>query len=95
VFLLSPRRFGKSSLVGLALLKLKKRHIRTVSITVSGDFASEFITSTLKWSKYWENDRVHARRPFVAVPQSSKIDALLQKYLPELFAEIQLAPGRW
>ncbi len=34
----------------------------------AGDFASEFITSTLKWSKYWENDRVHARRPFVSVP---------------------------
>jgi gamma-glutamylcyclotransferase (GGCT)/AIG2-like uncharacterized protein YtfP len=61
----------------------------------AGDFASEFITSTLKWSKYWENDRVHARRPFVGVPQSSKIDALLQKHLPKLFAEIQLAPGRW
>jgi predicted AAA+ superfamily ATPase len=33
VFLLSPRRFGKSSLVALALLKLQKRHIRTVSLT--------------------------------------------------------------
>ena len=35
VFLLSPRRFGKSSLVALALLKLKKKHIHTVSLTVS------------------------------------------------------------
>jgi cation transport regulator ChaC len=61
----------------------------------AGEFASEFITSTLKWSKYWENDRVHPRRPFVAVPQWSTIDALLQKHLRELFAEIQLAPGRW
>jgi uncharacterized protein len=34
-FLLSPRRFGKSSLVALALLKLSKRHIHCVSITVS------------------------------------------------------------
>ena len=33
VFLLSPRRFGKSSLVAVALLQLKKRHIRTVSLT--------------------------------------------------------------
>ena len=32
VFLLSPRRFGKSSLVALALLKLKKRHIHTGEI---------------------------------------------------------------
>jgi hypothetical protein len=29
------------------------------------------------------------------VPLASKIDHLLQKDLPELFAEIQLAPGRW
>ncbi len=35
VFLLSPRRFGKSSLVTMCLLKLRKQHIRTVFITVS------------------------------------------------------------
>ena len=35
VFWLFPRRFGKSSLVALALLKLKKRHIHTVNLTVS------------------------------------------------------------
>jgi hypothetical protein len=61
----------------------------------AGDFASEFITSTQKWSKYWENDRVNPRRPFVTVPQYAVIDALLQKHLPELFAEMQLAPGHW
>ena len=35
LFLLSPRRFGKSSLVALALLKLEKKHVRTVNVTVS------------------------------------------------------------
>jgi len=46
--------------------------------------------------KYWENDRVNPRRSsFAGVPLASKIDHLLQKHLPELFAEIQLAPGRW
>lgn len=35
VFLLSPRRFGKSSLVAVVLLQLKKRHIHTVNLTVS------------------------------------------------------------
>jgi len=59
------------------------------------DFAAEFIASTQQWSKYWENDRVNARRPFVTVPLYWKIDALLQKQLPQLFSEIQLAPGRW
>jgi AAA+ ATPase superfamily predicted ATPase len=38
VFLLSPRRFGKSSLVAVALFKLKKRHIHTVNLTVSSYF---------------------------------------------------------
>jgi gamma-glutamylcyclotransferase (GGCT)/AIG2-like uncharacterized protein YtfP len=61
----------------------------------AGDFAREFIVSTQEWSKYWENDRVNPRRPFVPVPLFAKIDALLQKHLPKLFAEIQLAPGRW
>ncbi|HUK19287.1 MAG TPA: gamma-glutamylcyclotransferase family protein [Bryobacteraceae bacterium] len=61
----------------------------------AGDFAREFIESTQAWSKYWENDRVHPRRPFVSVPLSSQIDALLQKHLPKLFAQIQLAPGHW
>jgi len=61
----------------------------------AGDFAVEFITSTQKWSEYWENDRVNARRPFLAVPQFWTIDHLLQKHLPDLFAKIQLAPGRW
>lgn len=60
-----------------------------------GDFAREFITSTTGWSQYWENDRVHARRPFIAAPLDRKIDALINKELPQLFSEIQLAPGRW
>lgn len=61
----------------------------------AGDFADEFIESTREWSNDWENDRVSPRRPFVTVPLSAKIDALLQKHLPKLFAGIQLAPGHW
>jgi gamma-glutamylcyclotransferase (GGCT)/AIG2-like uncharacterized protein YtfP len=60
----------------------------------AGDFAREFIESTQEWSVYWENDRVQPRRPFT-VPNAWKIDALLQKHLPKLFAAIQLAPGHW
>ena len=37
---------------------------------------------------------VRARAPFT-VPAASKIDKLLETHLPTLFAEIQLAPGRW
>ena len=59
VFLLSPRRFGKSSLVALALLKLKKRHIRTASLTVSSyatyaQFLEKFAEKILRAAGPWE-----------------------------------------
>jgi cation transport regulator ChaC len=59
------------------------------------DFALEFIKSTKEWSKFWENDRVHPRRAPFTVPDAPKIDKLLKEHLPDLFDEIQLAPGRW
>src|SRR6184192_4503474 len=59
VFLLSPRRFGKSSLVALALLKLKKRHVRTVSLTVSSyasytQLLEKFAEKVLRAAGPWE-----------------------------------------
>lgn len=59
VFLLSPRRFGKSSLVAMALLKLKKRHIHTVSLTVSSyssyaQFLEKFAEKVLRAAGPWE-----------------------------------------
>jgi hypothetical protein len=59
VFLLSPRRFGKSSLVTMALLKLKKRHIRTVNLTVSSyssyaQFLEKFAEKVLRAAGPWE-----------------------------------------
>jgi len=59
VFLLSPRRFGKSSLVSVAMLKLKKRHIRTVSLTVSSyssytQFLEKFAEKVLRAAGPWE-----------------------------------------
>ena len=59
VFLLSPRRFGKSSLVGLALLKLQKRHIHTVSLTVSSyasyvQFLEKFAEKVLRAAGPWD-----------------------------------------
>ena len=63
LFLLSPRRFGKSSLVALALLRLEKRHIRTVNITVSSyasyeQFLEKFAERVLRSAGSW--DRVKA-----------------------------------
>src|SRR5579885_2751577 len=59
IFLLSPRRFGKSSLVALALLKLKKRHIHTVSLTVSSyasyaQFLEKFAERILRAAGPWD-----------------------------------------
>lgn len=59
VFLLSPRRFGKSSLVSVAFLKLQKRHIRTVSLTVSSyssytQFLEKFAEKVLRAAGPWE-----------------------------------------
>jgi uncharacterized protein len=58
IFLLSPRRFGKSSLVSMALLKLRKRHIRTVSLTVSSyssytPFLEKFAEKVLRAAGPW------------------------------------------
>jgi hypothetical protein len=59
LFLLSPRRFGKSSLVSLALLKLEKRHVRTVNITVSSyanydQFLEKFAERALRSAGSWD-----------------------------------------
>ena len=59
VFLLSPRRFGKSSLVAMALLKLKKRHIHTVNLTVSSyssyaQFLEKFAEKVLRAAGPWD-----------------------------------------
>jgi len=59
IFLLSPRRFGKSSLVALALLKLKKRHIHTVNLTVSSyssyaQFLEKFAERVLRAAGPWD-----------------------------------------
>lgn len=67
VFLLSPRRFGKSSLVALALLKLKKRHIHTVTLTVSSyssyaQFLEKFAEKVLRAAGPWERVKNWASR---------------------------------
>src|SRR5271170_714474 len=59
IFLLSPRRFGKSSLVALALLKLGKKHIHTVSLTVSSyssyaQFLEKFAEKVLRAAGPWD-----------------------------------------
>jgi len=59
VFLLSSRRFGKSSLVAMAMLKLQKRHVRTVTIPVSSyasysQLLEKFAEKVLQAAGPWE-----------------------------------------
>ena len=43
------------------------------------EFPKQCVETTTEWSKYWVNDRVHARRPFL-VPNFYKIDNLLSNF---------------
>jgi hypothetical protein len=47
------------------------------------DFAIEFINSTFFWSKFWVNDRIYPRRPFIFRPNAYKIDTLLKENLED------------
>jgi len=79
VFLLSPRRFGKSSLVSLALLKLQKRHIHTVNLTVSSyssytQFLEKFAEKVLRAGGSWERVKGLVRRFVQRVKPVAKVD---------------------
>ena len=45
----------------------------------AGGFVQEFIKTTTGWNKYWVNDRLYPRRPFIYVPNAETIDKALQK----------------
>ena len=41
-------------------------------------FTQEFIKTSTGWNKYWVNDRLYPRRPFIYCPNSSVIDRALE-----------------
>jgi hypothetical protein len=41
-------------------------------------YVQEFIKTSTGWNKYWVNDRLYPRRPFIYCPNSSAIDKALQ-----------------
>lgn len=60
-------------------------------------FTREFFRTTEKWSKYWVNDRVYPRRPFIFQPNSKNIDDAI-KAAPEtaqLYYEVEIEPASW
>jgi len=60
-------------------------------------FTQELIKLTDAWSRYWVNDRLYPRRPFIFQPSATAIDGAL-KAAPktaELFYEGELEPATW
>lgn len=53
-------------------------------------FAEECVGSTHGWSKFWMNDRIYPRRPFIYQPNAMAIDKLLQRKLPAQFKAIRI-----
>ncbi len=79
VFLLSPRRFGKSSLASMALLRLRKKHIHTVNITVSsyatyGQFLEKFAEKVLRAAGTWDHVKDLVRRFVQRVKPQASLD---------------------
>lgn len=53
-------------------------------------FAQQCLATTHDWSKYWVNDRLYPRRPFIHQPKSRAIDLLLSQQLPAFFSHIKI-----
>ena len=51
-------------------------------------FAREIIETTKGWDKFWLDDRVLPRRPWVYDKQYSAVDALLARYAPDYAARL-------
>lgn len=45
------------------------------------EFTADFIQSTFYWSRFWVNDRIYPRRPFIYRPNAYEIDKLLKENL--------------
>lgn len=60
-------------------------------------FTQYFIDKTDEWSRFWVNDRLYPRRPFIFQPAASQIDAALQTApkTADLFYEVEIEPAEW
>lgn len=68
----------------------------TYPLAKEAEFAETFLRTSANWSKYWVNDRIYPRMPFIYIPNASKIDALIKKVLgEELFSGIEIEPASW
>src|SRR5947199_6535875 len=88
VFLISPRRYGKSSLIRRALAAMARRGALTVDVTVSSfssyvafleGYARALVAAETRWdrARTWLRDAVRSARAEVRVsPESSPLGAL-------------------
>src|SRR5262245_38774591 len=88
IFLISPRRYGKSSLIRHALAAMSKRGALTVDVTVSSfssyvafleGYARALIAAETKWdrARTWIRDAIQTARAEVRyAPDASPLGAL-------------------
>jgi hypothetical protein len=79
LFLLSPRRFGKSSLVAVAFRRLRKQNVRTLTIPVSSyasyaQFLERFTDRVLRESGPWNKVRTWAAQFISKVKPQAAVD---------------------
>ncbi len=53
-------------------------------------FATQCIKTTKGWSRYWVNDRIYPRRPWIYQPKAFEIDRLLKKNVPLQYSQIRI-----
>ncbi len=60
-------------------------------------FTQEFIATTHEWNRFWVNDRLYPRRPFIFQPAADQIDTALKaaEKTKDLFYEVEIEPARW
>jgi len=79
LFLLSPRRFGKSSLVAVAFRRLRKQNVRTLTIPVSSyasyvQFLERFTDRVLREAGPWNKVRTWAAQFISKVKPQAAVD---------------------
>jgi len=53
-------------------------------------FAKECVTTTVRWSSDWVNDRIHPRTAHENIPYSPQIDSLTQALLPQYASQVKI-----
>lgn len=85
IFLLSPRRFGKSSLVAVAFVQLRDQGIRTVNLSISSytsyaQFLEKFAEQVLRASGRWDQVKAWVARFLKRVRPQLSVDPVTGEF---------------